>query len=310
MCHVLHTRQDCRIAGWQVVLIAVVLILGVSMTAPAQECSITIDNIVGAWHTNGTYRLVADKEQTITMRYIVTCEDSTWYCGFNISNAYLVFSPDSADWGYAQAWVDTDVWGHPDGTDHFRFVTQFFNHFNKTAGTGAWGPVQSIAGGNTSGNDSVAVLFAASIAYCRYGLRAGSDLVPLGLKIKPTSGSVGKHVCIDTARAVPGGPWMWPSIEISHPSIIPDWYPEPQCFEIVGCCFGESMGNIDLSSDGLVTMADLTVLIDHLFITLTPLVCPIAANLDQSSDGLVTMDDLTVLIDHLYITLASLPACP
>jgi hypothetical protein len=56
-------------------------------------------------------------------------------------------------------------------------------------------------------------------------------------------------------------------------------------------------------------MADLTVLIDHLFIDLTPLMCPVAANLDQSLDGLITMSDLTVLIDHLFINLAPLPPC-
>jgi hypothetical protein len=76
-----------------------------------------------------------------------------------------------------------------------------------------------------------------------------------------------------------------------------------------GCCTG-MMGNIDGSEDGLVTMGDLTVLIDHLFITLTPLACPLAANVDLSADGLITMGDLTVLIDHLFITLTPLPACP
>jgi hypothetical protein len=76
-----------------------------------------------------------------------------------------------------------------------------------------------------------------------------------------------------------------------------------------GCCAG-SMGNIDGSEDGLVTMGDLTILIDHLFITLTPLACPAAANVDSSVDGLITMGDLTVLIDHLFITLTPLPACP
>jgi hypothetical protein len=57
-------------------------------------------------------------------------------------------------------------------------------------------------------------------------------------------------------------------------------------------------------------MDDLTVLIDHLYISLTPLPCPSEGNVDQSVDGLVTMGDLTVMIDHLYISLTPLAPCP
>ncbi len=74
------------------------------------------------------------------------------------------------------------------------------------------------------------------------------------------------------------------------------------------CC--QKMGNVDLSSDMMITMSDLTILIDHLYITLTPLPCAVEGNLNLSSDELVTMDDLTILIDHLYITLTPLPTCP
>ncbi len=86
-----------------------------------------------------------------------------------------------------------------------------------------------------------------------------------------------------------------------------DRYPTMSCF---GCCTGPSVGNVDGSPDNQVTMGDLTVLIDHLFISLAPLVCPEEGNVDMSLDGQVTMGDLTVLIDHLFISLAPLPACP
>ena len=76
------------------------------------------------------------------------------------------------------------------------------------------------------------------------------------------------------------------------------------------CCVCPTLGNVDESDDCLVTMGDLTVLIDHLFVTLTPLVCPLSGNVDLSTDELVTMSDLTVMIDHLYITLTPLPVCP
>jgi hypothetical protein len=84
--------------------------------------------------------------------------------------------------------------------------------------------------------------------------------------------------------------------------------PGPHGLSATHCCV--TMGNVDRSIDGLVTMGDLTVLIDHLYISLAPLVCNEEGNTDLSTDGLVTMGDLTVLIDHLYISLAPLPPCP
>ena len=76
------------------------------------------------------------------------------------------------------------------------------------------------------------------------------------------------------------------------------------------CCTCPTLGNVDGSVDCLVTMGDLTVLIDHLFISLTPLLCNQDGNVDLSEDCLVTMGDLTVLIDHLFISLIELPLCP
>ncbi|MBD3258026.1 family 16 glycosylhydrolase, partial [candidate division GN15 bacterium] len=79
------------------------------------------------------------------------------------------------------------------------------------------------------------------------------------------------------------------------------------------CCEGLSRGNVDQSADGAVTLGDLTVMIDHLFITLGQLTCWEEGNLDGSTPegpGSVTLGDLTYLIDHLFITLAPLPLCP
>ncbi len=77
-----------------------------------------------------------------------------------------------------------------------------------------------------------------------------------------------------------------------------------------GCCTAPSVGNVDASLDGLVTMSDLTILIDHLFISLQRLACPEEGNVDMSPDELVTMGDLTILIDHLFVSLNPLPPCP
>ncbi len=77
-----------------------------------------------------------------------------------------------------------------------------------------------------------------------------------------------------------------------------------------GCCTGPSIGNIDGSADNLVSMGDLSALIDHLFITLEPLWCEEEANIDLSADGLISLGDLMTLIDHMFITLDPLPPCP
>jgi PKD repeat protein len=74
-----------------------------------------------------------------------------------------------------------------------------------------------------------------------------------------------------------------------------------------GCCVAR-VGNVDCDPTDIVTMGDLTVLIDHLFISLAPVCCPSEANVDLIDP--ITMSDLTVLIDHLYISLAPLPLCP
>lgn len=76
------------------------------------------------------------------------------------------------------------------------------------------------------------------------------------------------------------------------------------------CCIGPSVGNLDRSPDHLVTMSDLTILMDHLFGSLEPMGCPESGNLDQDSSGGTSLSDLTVMIDHLFVTLTPLPQCP
>ncbi|MBD3257056.1 hypothetical protein GF377_01390 [candidate division GN15 bacterium] len=73
------------------------------------------------------------------------------------------------------------------------------------------------------------------------------------------------------------------------------------------CCVGDA-GNIDCDPTDASTLGDLTSLIDHLFISLSPLCCEDEAVLDANPE--VTLGDLTALVDHLFISLGPLPACP
>ena len=78
------------------------------------------------------------------------------------------------------------------------------------------------------------------------------------------------------------------------------------------CCVG-SRGNVDGSPDQVVSLGDLTAMIDHLFISLEPPQCWEEANVDGSlpeGAGSVSLGDLTRLIDFLFISLSPLPPCP
>ncbi|MBD3257211.1 PKD domain-containing protein [candidate division GN15 bacterium] len=82
-----------------------------------------------------------------------------------------------------------------------------------------------------------------------------------------------------------------------------------------GCCQGPSVGNVDNSPDNAVSLGDLTALIDHLFISLTPVACITEADIDLSGQPNpgpddVTLGDLTLLVDHLFISLSPLAPCP
>lgn len=74
------------------------------------------------------------------------------------------------------------------------------------------------------------------------------------------------------------------------------------------CCCEGMKGNLDCSAEEIVTLADLTMIVDHLFVTFAPLCCPEEGDLDNEKG--CTLADLTCLIDHLYMSLAPLPQCP
>lgn len=74
------------------------------------------------------------------------------------------------------------------------------------------------------------------------------------------------------------------------------------------CCWGIT-GNIDCDPAGGTDIADLTALIDNLYVTLAPLCCVPEANVDGSLDGNIDISDLSALIDFLYISFTPPAAC-
>lgn len=64
----------------------------------------------------------------------------------------------------------------------------------------------------------------------------------------------------------------------------------------------------DLTDDARVDIADLTTLIDYLFVSNTVPPNPLAANVDGSASGLIDISDVTALVAYLFLSGPS-PAC-
>ena len=76
----------------------------------------------------------------------------------------------------------------------------------------------------------------------------------------------------------------------------------------LSCCAGLS-GNVDCDIADVTDIADLSALIDYLYISFTPLCCKAEANCDGSIDGAVDIADLSALIDYLYISFTPVGTC-
>ncbi len=73
------------------------------------------------------------------------------------------------------------------------------------------------------------------------------------------------------------------------------------------CC--SVRGNVDCDPDGNVDIADLTRLVDFMYVSFTPLCCDSAANIDADPDGFIDISDLIALVDYMYIHFIPPPPC-
>lgn len=76
---------------------------------------------------------------------------------------------------------------------------------------------------------------------------------------------------------------------------------------LMGVCLGLT-GNVDCDQNEGIDISDLTALIDHLYISLSPLVCAAEANIDGAAG--IDISDLTALIDYLYVNYTLPTSCP
>jgi hypothetical protein len=75
------------------------------------------------------------------------------------------------------------------------------------------------------------------------------------------------------------------------------------------CCIGTT-GNTDCDPAEIISLTDLTRLVNFLFVTFEPLCCTAEGNINNDPDGLINLSDLTLLTNHLFITFEPLPTCP
>lgn len=83
---------------------------------------------------------------------------------------------------------------------------------------------------------------------------------------------------------------------------------------LLTCCTGSSVGDCDCN--GRVDIADLSALIDHMFLSFQPLCCDAEANINHPSSGapvsdeIVDITDLQMMAELLFILLQPFPPCP
>ena len=75
------------------------------------------------------------------------------------------------------------------------------------------------------------------------------------------------------------------------------------------CCNGFT-GNVNCSEDEIPDVADITRLIDYLYLSRNPLCCRGEADVNASGDPEPDVSDITRLIDFLYLSHDALPDCP
>jgi hypothetical protein len=74
----------------------------------------------------------------------------------------------------------------------------------------------------------------------------------------------------------------------------------------LGCCV-DPTGNVDADPTNGIDITDLTLLVNHLFVTFEVLPCPEEA--DTNGDGVVDISDLTRLVNYLFVTFVPTADC-
>lgn len=83
--------------------------------------------------------------------------------------------------------------------------------------------------------------------------------------------------------------------------------------DTIACCgqfTGGYTGNTDCDSQGDIGLADITRLIDHVYISHAALCCAANGNIDGDTENDINLSDITSLIDNVYISHGPTAPCP
>lgn len=287
-----------------VCLIAITLLLLLVGQINSQEVhEVYVGEIEGHVSVDGRDCLLSNQAIVIPIHIR---NSGTPECKFAPSMAFVVESPDGAEWQYTildyyKEYRQGMLAGPP-------IQWSFANQFSMTFMEGF--SVDGL-GGDTVG-------FAGIVMPGDEGIYEGFDEKVLLLKIKPTEALIGRTICINNGgEAKPGYEWSWNGVGVDceTSALSPDWN-GPFCFEVVDyqdhCCAyntGGRTGNINCSLDGKRNMADIIKLISYLFLSGPPLCCPSSANVDGYGGDTIDIGDITRLIDHVYLSKSETAVC-
>ncbi len=293
----------------KVIISLFLLSLGFFVSSVTAQQEVTIESISNLY--NNCDSLLAGSIHTVRLRVRnVGTPANSW---FNYTNAIRIYSPDGANFGP----VTADTVLNP-----------------STPGKAYLGKLQSpncsITYLSADGLlDDTIIFFGENSSTSNPGLYSGFDTIAWTVSFISRLNDSSRHICIE-ALNVPQNPnWQW--LGNGTNDTIPDWNFN-LCLTIAAipnlhhrlslnnvpllceppppsCCQGTT-GNIDCDVNGSVDIADLTVLVDRLFISFGMLCCQREANVDADGTGSIDIADLTRLVDHLFITFDPLPGCP
>ena len=238
-------------------------------------------------------------------------------CALAVSNAFRVFSRASLTSGAVgsgtASWVTTPPVNRPFGTNltspsqSFGIQVDTTGFFKKKDFGGLF--IFRCFSCDGSGSDTIIFAGAANDANQRsFGI--GDSGVPFVFWMVTRPEDTGKVICIDSSSNYPpSGTWKWVGFNGPYCGwAFPEWS-GLRCFTLAPykCCVGSS-GNIDCDAADRVDIADISTLIDHLYLSNRPLCCLEQADCDGV--GAVDIADLSALINYLYISFLPLAPCP
>ncbi|HUV30292.1 MAG TPA: hypothetical protein VMY05_04265 [Acidobacteriota bacterium] len=251
--------------------------------------------------------LVMDEERAIVAERPVSIKvrfTNESVAGFDrIANGFRIWSPIGAEWTYPEAdtvfdtiislidpgppiVLDTAVDTLLNARVDPAFAALFGGfHYDERSLDGIGADTIWMAGNSVSVND---------------GISPGFDRPVYEFIIQARMQDTGRYICIDSSWWPLAGTWKWFTQYVGVPDVAPGWG-GAHCFRIVPtCCLGQMRGNVDYDADDVVDIADLTALIDYLFISYTEPVCWQEADVDGDPDGYIDIGDLTLLVRYLF----------